>query len=101
MYGPFRTERGTTPLLLPSLDDVLLRGIVPAGPPPLGDPPRRDRRPSARGLPLASPQRVIDRVHRHAAHLRPLSQPPGPARLSDRHVLVIQVPHLPDRRLAV
>jgi hypothetical protein len=56
---------------------------------------------AAGGLALAATERVIDRVHRHAAHVRPLAEPAAATRLPDRHVLVVEVAHLADRRHAV
>src|SRR5262245_57948491 len=57
--------------------------------------------PSTRRLAFTATERVIDRVHRHAAHVRPLSHPPTAPGLADRHVLVIEVADLADRRIAL
>jgi hypothetical protein len=46
-------------------------------------------------LAFTAAERVIDRVHRDAAHVRPLTHPAAPARFADRHVLVIDVADLP------
>src|SRR5512136_1344798 len=51
--------------------------------------PRRHRVPSARGLALTAAERVIDGVHSHAAHVRPLAQPPAAPGLAVRDVLVV------------
>src|SRR4030095_14120149 len=56
---------------------------------------------SARGLPFTAAQRVIDRVHGHAADVRTTSQPAAAARLADRDVLVIEIADLADRRDAL
>src|SRR5262249_10439685 len=54
-----------------------------------------------RGLAFASPQRVIDRVHRDATDVRPLAKPPASPRLANRDVLVIEIPDLADGRVAL
>src|SRR5262245_12612805 len=51
---------------------------------------------AAGGLAFTAAERMIDRVHRHAADVRPLAEPPAAARLADRHVLVIEVADLTD-----
>src|SRR5690349_11260998 len=56
---------------------------------------------AARGLALAAAERVVDRVHRDAAHVRTLAEPAAAPRLADRHVLVIEIAHLPDGRVAL
>src|SRR5262245_4114787 len=56
---------------------------------------------SAGGLAFTAAERMVDRVHRHAADVRPLAQPPAAARLADRHVLVIEIADLADRREAL
>src|SRR5436190_21986361 len=57
--------------------------------------------PAARRLAFAAAERVIDRVHRDAAHVRPLAEPAAAPRLANRHVLVIEVADLADRRQAL
>src|SRR5688572_21177116 len=56
---------------------------------------------AARGLALTAAERVINRVHRHAADVRALPEPAVAPRLADRHVLVIGVADLADRRDAL
>src|SRR3972149_8105516 len=56
---------------------------------------------SARGLAFTAAERMIHRVHRHAADVRALAEPAAPARLANRHVLMVDVADLPDGRLAV
>src|SRR5262247_713503 len=56
---------------------------------------------AARRLALTAAERVIDRVHRDAAHVRPDAEPAAAAGLADRHVLVIEIADLPDRRVAL
>src|SRR5689334_4970861 len=51
---------------------------------------------AARSLAFAATERVIDRVHRDAAHVRTLAHPALAAGLADRHVLVIDVADLAD-----
>src|SRR5690606_5927953 len=85
------------PAALPAADDELVGGLLlPAGLDPLGLPPRGDRVTAAGGLPLAAAQRVVDRVHRDAAHLGALPTPAVGARLADRLLAVVDVPQLPD-----
>src|SRR5262249_59604534 len=56
---------------------------------------------SARGLAFTAAERVVDRVHRHAADVRTLAEPPAAAGLADRHVLVIEIADLADGREAL
>src|SRR6185436_8778148 len=85
-------------LLLSPLDDESIRALRVARLVALGrHAPRRHRMAAARGLALAAAERVVDRVHRDAAHVRPLAEPPAPPRLADRDVLVIEVADLADR----
>src|SRR5205085_8763830 len=49
---------------------------------------------------LATAHRVIDRIHRHAADMRPPSLPAGASRLAARNIHVIDVADLADRREA-
>src|SRR5688572_29074195 len=51
-------------------------------------------------LAFAAAQRVIDRVHRHTAVVRLLSTMTSPAGFADRDVLVLDVSHATDRRVA-
>src|SRR2546427_1935808 len=55
------------------------------------------RGPAARGLPLAAAQRVVDGVHRHAAHPRIPAQPAALPGFPDREQLVLGIAHLADR----
>src|SRR5438309_10782970 len=57
--------------------------------------------PSTRSLAFTAAERMVDRIHGDAADVRPLAEPAAPARLADRHVLVIEVADLPDRRVAL
>src|SRR5207249_10099301 len=56
---------------------------------------------AAGGLALTAAERMIHRVHRHTAHVRTLTEPAAAARFADRHVLVIEVANLTDRREAL
>src|SRR5207244_9372580 len=49
---------------------------------------------------LAAAVRMVDRVHRDAAHRRPPSEPAPASGLAERNVLVLEVPDLSDRRPA-
>src|SRR5262245_34747596 len=89
-------------LLLSALHDELVGRLPVPRLVSLGrQPPRRHGMTSARGLALAAAQRVIHRVHRDAAHMRSLAKPAAPAGLADRHVFVIEIPDLANRRVAL
>ena len=62
----------------------------------VGYAPRGDRVTAARGAALAAAERVVDRVHGDAAHVRALAQPAAAAGLADRDVLVVEVADLAD-----
>src|SRR5688572_15843664 len=94
MKGPFFSERlisisrcGLAPHLLgPSLDDEAIRVLPVARLEALGRlAPRRHRVAAARRLAFTAAERVIDRVHRHAADVRLLAEPAVAAGLADRH----------------
>src|ERR1043165_8098680 len=95
----FRAPReGAPTLFLSPLNDELVRRLAITCLVPLGrQAPRRYRMPAAGRLALAAAERMVDRIHRHAAHVGALPQPAAAARLSDGHVLVIEVADLPDR----
>src|SRR5206468_727784 len=59
------------------------------------------RMPAAGGLAFAATERMVHRVHRDAAHVRTLPHPAAASRFADRHVLVLDVAHLADRRKAL
>src|SRR5688572_20591854 len=91
-----------SPLFSPALDDEPIGNLPVPRLVTLGrHAPRRDRVTAARGLAFAAAERMVDRVHRHAAHVRLLAQPARPAGLADRDVLVVDVADLADRRQAV
>src|SRR5262245_42059568 len=97
-----RPRHASFPRLLPPPDDERVRARVVARLLPLrGNPPRGHRRPASGGLPLAAAVRMVDRVHGDAADLGPPSLPPVPSRLADALVLVLEVPDLADRGVAV
>src|SRR6185436_6722675 len=60
--------------------------------------PRIGGRPAAGRLPFTAAERVIDRVHRHAADSRTAAQPTRLAGLADRQQLVLGEPDFADRR---
>src|SRR5919108_6684554 len=62
--------------------------------------PRRHGMAAALRLTLAAAVRVVDRVHRRAAHGRTLALPAASARLAAGDVLVVDVADLADRRAA-
>src|SRR5262245_33021864 len=110
--GPFFSDRLIIPagpkgpalhsLFRSSLNDEPVRVLAPARLVALRRlAPRRHRMPAARCLPLTAAERVIDRVHRHAAHVWTLAKPAAAPCLADRDVLVVKVADLPDRRHAL
>src|SRR5688572_24047095 len=99
---PPATRSGRRRLLLSPLYDEPVRRLPVPRLVTLGrHAPRRHGVPAARGLAFAAAERVIHRVHRDAAHVRALAEPAAAARLPDRHVLVVDVADLPDRRDAL
>src|ERR671913_2433164 len=75
---------------------LVLARLVAAG----GLAPGRDGVAPARGLALAPAVRVIHRVHRHAADVRPDAVPARAPGLAVGDVLVLDVADLPDGRHA-
>src|SRR6186997_3386798 len=67
----------------------------------LGLAPGRHRRTAARRTALATTERVVDRVHGHAAGLRANALPTVAAGLADLHLLVLGVADLADGGAAV
>src|SRR5688572_12348173 len=86
------------PLLLAAADDVLIRRLVLTSFIALGRlAPRGNRVTAARGTAFAAAQRVIDRVHSHAADMRALAQPARTACFAGALVHVVRVGHGTDR----
>src|SRR5437773_10896647 len=56
---------------------------------------------AARGLAFAAAERMIDRVHRDAAHVRPIPEPAAATGFANRDGFVIQIADLADRREAL
>lgn len=52
-------------------------------------------------LPFPASERMVMRVHGYTPDLRPDPEPPRPASLPEAHVLVVQIPHLPEGGHAV
>src|SRR5206468_12238730 len=95
-----RTPHGRF-LFPPPRHDVAVRGPRPAaGLVALGGHAPRGHRVVALAFALAAAHRVVDRVHHRTAHGRAETEPPHPARLADRHVLLGEIAHLSDRRHA-
>src|SRR4029079_1608424 len=65
-----------------------------------GHAPGRDRMPAALRLALAAAVRMVDGVHRRAAHRGTLALPAAPACPASRDVLVVDVADLADRGAA-
>src|SRR3990172_1587646 len=101
--GPLfqRSGHALTSVLAAAADDELVGPFVVAGLVSLGGPPPGAHRvSSSRSATLPSAVRMIDGVHRDPAVMGSLPHPPLAPRLSDGDVLVLEVPHLPDRRPA-
>src|SRR5437773_5012678 len=84
-YGPFLMERAMVSgsLLLAAPHDERVAQLAAARLEALRDlAPRRARMAPARGLALAAAHRVVDGVHRHAAHRRRAAEPAAPPRLA-------------------
>src|SRR5262245_60547205 len=107
--GPFLTERDTlfSSLLFPCraswlfrlapLEDELVGALVVAGLVALGGLAPGRLWMVALRAPLAAAVRMVDRIHGDAAHVRLAPEPAHASRLAVRHVLVLEVSHLPDR----
>src|SRR4051794_9099847 len=81
-FSSFQRSARSRQLLRPPRDDETVRRLAVARLVSLGRlTPRRDRVAAAGRLAFTAAERVIDRVHRHAADVRPLAQPPAPAGL--------------------
>src|SRR5581483_10926059 len=94
-----------SPLLLPatSAADDQLVGVLVLRARALAErrhAPGRDRVSAALRLALAAPVRVVDGVHRGAAHRRPLPEPAAAAGLAAGDVAVVEVADLSDRGAA-
>src|SRR3990172_377343 len=104
-YGPFLIDRATddSPLrLFPAFYDVGIGSLVLPGLVPLGRfPPRRAGMPPPGGFSLPAAERVVHRIHGDAPNRRPPAEPAAPAGLPERHLLVVQVSHLPHRSHAI
>src|SRR5882762_7115219 len=86
----------------PISHDHLLRTLVPArlvAPRRLS--PGRYRIAAARGLALAAAVRMVDRIHRHAAHVRPDSAPARAPGFTQRNIFMLDVAYLAHRRPAL
>src|SRR5690606_31511826 len=81
--------------------DVLVARLLAARALALGRyAPRRHRMAAAGGPTFSATVRMVDRVHRDAAHRRPDAEPAAAARLADGSVLVVRIGHGADRRHA-
>src|SRR5215468_2809692 len=104
--GPFFTERATRATPCPSLfrlaplENELLRALVVAGLVALGGLAPRGLRMVALRAPLAAAVRMIDRVHRNPADVRPPTEPADATGLAVRQVLVLEVADLTHGRAA-
>src|SRR5215471_4056252 len=56
---------------------------------------------ATRGLAFTTTERMVDRVHRDAAVVRTDPEPTAATRFAERHVFVIEIADLADRRVAL
>src|ERR1035438_9598305 len=88
--------------LLAPLDNVTVRRlVVPCLVPARRLAPRRHGMAATGSLSFTTAQRMINRIHRHAAHGGTNALPAIPAGLANVQVLVIQISKLPDRSHAL
>src|SRR6267378_4397183 len=88
--------------LVPELNDHAACAFVLAGLVALGQhPPGAYGILPCRGLPLTAAMRVVDRIHRDAAHGGPHAAPADAPGLADRFEAVLLVADLADRRAAI
>src|SRR5712692_8095867 len=103
--GPFLIERDMAwPFLFhaPVADDHHLRPLVATGLESFGlNAPRRNRRLPRRRAAFAAAVRMVDRVHRHAAHRRANAPPALASCLADRLEVVLGIAGLADGGAAV
>src|SRR5215472_1025704 len=104
--GPFFRLRGISGCSLPlvlaaAAADHPVTGLVRPPGTALRLAPGADRVATARALALATAERVIDRVHGHATHRRPLALPAVAARLAELDVALLGVADFADRRAAL
>src|SRR4030067_1077897 len=91
-FRPLWTAKGKptmSGMMVDRLDQVLMTFLSPCSTPP----------PDV--LPAPPPRGVVPRFHPPAPTRRPPAEPAAPAGLPERHLLVVQVPHLPHRRHAI
>src|SRR5229473_5330386 len=96
--GPFFSDLAICLMLpaRPAADDQIVRRLLLARLVSLRrHPPRRLRMVSFR-LALAPAVRMVNRVHRDAAHVAALAQPSRASRLADRDIFVVEVADLAD-----
>src|SRR5450631_2855559 len=79
-------DKRVRPLIVPRL--VATRRLAP----------RRHRMTSTGSLAFTAAMRVVHRVHRNTAVMRTFPHPPRTSRLAPRHVFVVRISHLPNRR---
>src|SRR4029079_1389097 len=73
------------PAATAAADDLLVGLLALLAGAALGLAPRRRRVPAPGALPLTTSERVVDRVHGDASHVRALALPPVATRLPDLH----------------
>src|SRR6185369_8029561 len=98
--GPLCTERPMLPLLRLAVDNHIVGPLVISGlEAACRLTPWSHRMTATRGFTFTT-TRVIDRVHRNAAVVRHAAEPTGFTRLAERHVFMLNVTHLTNRRHA-
>src|SRR5882672_160848 len=91
MNGPFFVLLGMflslfAQVLAPAQDQTRAGFLALARLATVGKSPRAARRATSAGLAFAATERVVDRIHCHAAHARTLAKPARTARLARHHV---------------
>src|SRR5271170_781446 len=87
--------------LRPAADDQIVRRLFLARLVSLGGLAPRRLRMIAFRLALATAVRMVNGVHRDAAHMTALAQPSRAPGLADRDIFVIEITDLPDGRAAI
>src|SRR5579863_7283221 len=100
-YFSFYSKNFPEPLRLSPLNNLAIGTPVPARLRAQGRESPRRLRMIAFHAPFAAAVRVIDRIHRYAAHRRPAAVPARAAGLSIGHVFVVEVSDLADGRHAI
>src|SRR5436190_11045698 len=99
MKGPLLIERAML-FRLPLHDELVGALVIPSFVAESRLPPRRHRVVTLHAA-FTTTMRVIDGIHNNAANRRPHPQMPDASGLSERHLFVIEIANLSDRRYAI